>query len=111
MSSYTALTEDFQKEYPYLSKDDIIRLFKRAEGLYLDLAFPFDHSVDSVASIVCSRPRALNWIRDCMIELLERSGCSSAVGYSENGLSFSFDGATVSDRLLSRIKPVVGVVR
>ena len=43
-------------------------------------------------------------------EIAQRNGFNSAIGYRENGITFEFDGAWVSDRLVNSIKPIIGVI-
>lgn len=52
----------------------------------------------------------VNWVLMACDELVERLGFNSATGYKENGVSFTLDGAEVSDRLMGMLKPTVGVL-
>jgi hypothetical protein len=54
---------------------------------------------------------AQQWLLSACDEIVERLGFNSATGYRENGVNWSFDGAQLSDRLVSLIKPTVGVIR
>lgn len=98
--------EAFGKAYPYLQDTEVSAMYNKALNTYLDLAFPFDTTIIDVPK---SRPRAYQWIYDCMVEILERDGASSFVGYSENGLSMSWDSTQISNGLLNRIVGKVGV--
>ena len=106
MTSRLEVLSRFKNKYDYLSSTEIDALYDVAKTTYLDLAFPFEQDITDVPS---DRPRAYTWIYDCMGEILERSGCSSMTSYSENGLSISWDRTGVSNGLLSRVTPKVGV--
>jgi hypothetical protein len=43
-------------------------------------------------------------------EIIERLGFNSAVGYKENGVSWSFDGAQLSNKLCSLVTPISSVI-
>lgn len=96
----------FKKAFSYLCDDEVNLMYSKALNAYLDLAFPFNTDIIDVPQ---SNPRAYQWIYDCMVELLERDGASSLVGYSENGLSMSWDSTQISSGLIKRIVAKVGV--
>lgn len=98
--------ESFKVAYPYLQEEEYKVIYGRALVAYLDLAFPYDTNLVEVPK---SRPRAYQWIYDCMVEIIERDGASSLTGYSENGLSMSWDSSQISSGLRSRIVGKVGV--
>ena len=93
-----------------LTLEDTTAIVNRAKMFYYGLKYPCDPLADEK-----TRPIegffAQNWILSACDELVERLGFNSAVGYRENGVNWSFDGAQLSERLVSLIKPVVGVVR
>lgn len=103
----TAMKSDFKEQYDYLQDNEVDGLYDKALSLYLDLAFPFDHDIIAIPE---TRARAVGWVRDCMIEILDRNGygIGSAKSYSENGLSISFDSSCLSNTLKSRIMPTAG---
>lgn len=103
----TAMKADFKLEYTYLSVEEIERLYQKALGFYCDIAYPFDYTIVAIPE---TRPRAVKWVRDCMVEILERNGCSSVVAYSENGMSMDFGVSEISAGLRSRLVPCVGNV-
>lgn len=93
-------------KYDYLSKPEIDSLFDTAKNTYLSLAFPF---APELMEIPYDRPRAYQWIYDCMEELLEKEGCASMSSYSENGLSITWDGGSgISKSLKAQIVPKAG---
>lgn len=96
----------FMASYKYLDRSEAEIMYQKALGAYLDLAFPFQQNVVDVPS---DRPRAYQWIYDCMVEILERDGASTLTGYSENGLSMTWDSSQISDGLRRRVVGRVGV--
>ena len=95
---------EFSKEYDYLTDDEIDNLCQKALGIYLDLSYPFDQSVETIPE---TRPRAVQWVHDCMQEILERNG-TNAKSYSENGLSIMFDSSMISNGLRNRLTSLAG---
>jgi hypothetical protein len=97
----------FKKKYNYLTESQIDDLYNCSLNLYLSLSFPFDRSITDLPE---EYARDIGIIRKIMTETLERDGLSSVTGYSENGMSFSFDNAHISTQLLSTITPKAKVV-
>lgn len=91
----------FNKLHPYLEIEDVEVIYYKAESIYLSLAFPYCHDLAKVPE---NRSDAYRLILLCMEEILERAGCSSAVSYSENGLSISFGSDGISAFLQNLIK-------
>lgn len=55
-----------------------------------------------------------NWIKKCCYEMLDRVELGAIGGikqYSENGYSFSLDGSSISQALMSEIVPKVGYAK
>ena len=71
--------------------------------------YPIEENIAKTKAYVQRKGHEL-LIEGACDEIVERIGFNSAVGYHENGVSWSFDGAELSDRLISLIKPIVGVV-
>lgn len=107
MTSEYEVKEAFASDYDYITEDDIDILYGVAEKTYLDKAFPF---APDIVKVPDNRPRAYDWIYECMKEISEKSGCSSMKSYSENGISISWDKTGVSQGLLDRITPQAGIV-
>lgn len=97
------------EKYEYLPLEEIARIVEKAKLFYYTLSYPCDDTVDET-----TRPikgfKAEQWILACCDEIIERNGFSSALGYRENGINWSFDGAELSTRLVNMITPVVAVV-
>lgn len=93
-------------KYDYFTSAEINELYNTALGVYLSSAFPYQKDIVELPD---EHIRYLWWIERAMIELIERSGCSSATAYQENGLSITFDGSLISSDLRRYITPKVGV--
>lgn len=105
------LKNNFKRNYSYLTTSDVEDIYETALGIYLSLKFPLHNNVVDIPE---NNIRDINWIRLCMKEILERSGASSAVAYSENGLSIQYDNSMLSSTLMSMlITPMakIGVIR
>lgn len=98
----------FHRKYPHISMTDCDAILVRAVGAFLDLTFPFQRDI---ACIPKSMPRAWSWVYDCMLEITEREGVTSMTGYSENGISMTWDSSQISNGLRNRIVPMVGSVK
>lgn len=101
--------EKVKTKYPYLSEEDALAIVDRAKMFYYSLKFPFNHDIDENVHPIRSFVEK-NWVMSACEELLERQGFNSAVGYRENGVSWTFDGAQISDRLASLIVPEIMVI-
>jgi hypothetical protein len=99
-----------KKQYGYINDNDIKRIVDKAKMFYYGAMFPCEPYVSEN-----TRPFntffAQQWVFTACEELIERLGFNSAVGYKENGISWTFDGAQISDRLMGLIKPTVGVIK
>jgi hypothetical protein len=93
-----------------LTLEDATAIVNRAKMFYYGLKYPCDPLADETTRPI-QRFVDQQWVLTACDELVERLGFNSAIGYRENGVNWSFDGAQLSERLVSLIKPVVGVVR
>ena len=107
MQNEFEVKEAFAELYEYVSTEDIDVLYSIAEKTYLDRAFPFEPNITHIPD---NRPRAYDWVYECMREISEKSGCSSMTHYSENGISITWDKSGVSQGLLDRVTPKVAIV-
>jgi len=96
-----------QNKYNHLSDDDVSSIYDIALAIYLSLSYPFDKSILDIPE---SDLRDMWWIQQCMIEIIERDGISSAIAYKENGLSLNFDSSYISSFLKNSIIPKAGVI-
>ena len=97
-------------KYPWLSVEEVSSIVDKAKMFYYGLKYPCEPLLsESDRPINGLFPQ--NWILSACDEIVERLGFNSATGYSENGVNWTFDGAQLSERLVSLIKPTVGVVK
>lgn len=97
----------FAAKYGYLSAEEVESIYRLALGVYLATLYPYEPSRTEFPE---DRARDVYWIELAMQQIVERSGASSAVAYSENGLSIQFDSSFLVSKDLRRlITPNVGV--
>lgn len=107
MQNEFEVKEAFEQAYGFVSPEDTDVLYSIAEKTYLDRAFPFSPEITHIPE---NRPRAYDWVYECMREIAEKSGCSSMTHYSENGISITWDKSGVSQGLLNRVIPQAAVI-
>lgn len=96
-------------KYPHLDKTDVEQIVDKATMFYYALRYPCDLNVSKETKPINSF-MAERWILSACDEIIERLGFNSATAYHENGLSWTFDGAELSDRLCNLIKPIAQIV-
>lgn len=96
-------------KYPWLSTEEATELVEMATALFYGLRYPCEPNASPETHPINSfmDKRNVLWICD---EIAQRNGFNSSIGYRENGISFTFDGAWLSDRLVNAIKPIIGVI-
>lgn len=97
--------EKVAEKYPHLSKSTVESIVDRAKMFYFGLQYPCEPDVNETTRPIDSFVAKL-WILSACDEMIERLGFSSAVAYKENGMSWSFDSAQLSDKLCNLIKPI-----
>ena len=97
-------------KYPWLSVEECSAIVDKAKMFYYGLKYPCEPLL-SEADRPIKGFMAQNWVISACDEIVERLGFNSATGYRENGVNWTFDGAQLSERLISLIKPTVGVIR
>ena len=98
-----------KSKYPWLSTEEATAIANKARMFYYGLKYPCEPLLSPKEKPIVGF-FAENWILSACDEIVERLGFNSAVGYRENGVNWTFDGAELSDRLVSLIKPTVGVL-
>jgi hypothetical protein len=96
-------------KYSWISPEEAVGLVDNAIGWYYSLRYPCEPNaslenrpIDSFMDI---------WAVERLCdEIAERNGFNTALGYRENGISFTFDGAWISESLRKSIVPIVGVI-
>ena len=97
-----------KKKYDYMDFDEVRLLVNKAKSIAIEQLYPNDFSINY--SNFKFDERLEMWLLDCVDELVERVGISSVTSYKENGMSWTFDRAGVSQALLDRLPRVVGIV-
>lgn len=96
-------------KYSWLTPEECSELVNNAIGWYYSLRYPCEPSASP-------QNRPLDSFMDCWAvericdEIAQRNGFNTALGYRENGISFTFDGAWISESLRQAIVPFVGVI-
>lgn len=98
-----------KSKYSYLSEADIEMFVNKAKMFYYAIKYPCEPDVSEDTRPINTFV-GQQWILSACDELIERMGFSSATAYKENNVSWTFDGAQISDRLISMIKPTIGVL-
>lgn len=96
-------------KYPYMTNSDIESIVDKAKMFYYAIKFPCEPTASEVTRPI-SNFVSQQWVLSACDEIIERLGFNTAIGYRENGVSWTFDGAYLSERLVSLIKPVIGVI-
>lgn len=97
-------------KYPHLPIDDVELFINKAKAIAIDQLYPNDLSINYL-TFDWTNPRFDMWLLDCVDELVERVGISSVTSYKENGMSWTFDRAGVSQALLDRLPRNIGIIR
>jgi hypothetical protein len=98
------------KKYNYMEVDEVRLLLNKAKSLAVEQLYPNDLSVNYL-NFDFDNPRFDMWLLDCVDELVERMGISSVTSYKENGMSWTFDRAGVSQALLDRLPRNIGIIK
>ena len=86
---------EFSVRYPHITEiEDVERIVNKAKFIYYASKFPHETSPEKDHPIKTFMQKEAFWqIAD---ELIDKLGFNSALGYSENGMSWSFDDAWIS---------------
>ena len=104
------LISEVKSKYDYLENKEVERFVNKAKAIAIDQLYPNDLSVNYL-TFDWNNPRFDMWLLDCVDELVERVGISSVTSYRENGMSWTFDRAGVSQALLDRLPRNIGIIR
>lgn len=96
-------------KYPYMTDDDLSNIVDKAKMFYFAIKFPCEPEISEETRPITSFV-GQNWILAACDELIEKFGFNSVVGYKENGVSWTFDNAQISDRLINMLTPTIGVI-
>ena len=104
------LKVEVKNKYSYLEDREVAMFINRAKAIAIDQLYPNDLSINYL-TFDWTNPRFDMWLLDCVDELVERVGISSVTSYKENGMSWTFDRAGVSQALLDRLPRNIGIIR
>ena len=104
------LNVEVKNKYSYLEDREVAMFINKAKAIAIDQLYPNDLSVNYL-TFDWTNPRFDMWLLDCVDELVERVGISSVTSYKENGMSWTFDRAGVSQALLDRLPRNIGIIR
>ncbi len=93
-----------------LKIEDAAAIVNKAKMFYYGLKYPCEPLASEDDKPIVSF-RDQQWILAACEEFVETLGFNSAIGYRENGSSWTLDGAQLSNRLVSIIKPTIGVIK
>ena len=97
-------------KYSYLKDEEVDLFLNKAKAIAIDQLYPSNLSINYL-TFDWTNPRFEMWLIDCVDELIERVGMSSVTSYRENGMSWTFDRAGVSQALLDRLPRNVGLIK
>lgn len=110
MDSRVDLRVATKSKYDYMKDSEIDLFISRAKAIAIDQLYPNDLSINYL-TFDWTNPRFDMWLLDCVDELVERVGISSVTSYKENGMSWTFDRAGVSQALLDRLPRNIGIIK
>ncbi len=98
-----------KNKYSWLTYEEAKDLAENGIGWYFALRYPCESnaSLDNRPIDSFMDFWAIERICD---EIAQRNGFNTALGYRENGISFTFDSAWISESLRKAIVPIVGVI-
>lgn len=97
----------FKSKYDYMKAPEIELLYDIACDIYINYKYPFS-SVSKVSSKDLEKHPT--WFLRCMQEIIDKEGINNVIGYSENGVSVTFDKTGLSQSLIDEIIGEAGVV-
>ena len=96
-------------KYSWLSQDEATELVENAVGWFYALRYPCEPTANDVTRPIDTFMDEWSVRRICD-EIAQRNGFNTALGYRENGIQFTFDGAWISESLRKSIVPTIGVI-
>lgn len=97
----------FHSKYDFMNSDEIGLLYDIACDMYINLRYPFAKVYSVSEKDLLKHP---TWFLRCIQEIIDKEGISNVIGYSENGVSMTFDKTGLSQSLIDEITSVAGVV-
>lgn len=94
----------FKKKYPHIDYSDLEVLEGTAKEILCHLLFKSSKRISKEDKDYAFEEYKY-WILRCMQEMIERMGITSAISYSENGISIRFGSEQLSNELINEIVP------
>ena len=98
----------FHDKYPAIKMEELYLLEGSAKEILIHLLFKSSTKVTETQRAYAYEYYQF-WIIRCMQEMIERSGATSAVSYSENGISISWSQEQISQSLRDEIVPIASI--
>lgn len=98
----------FIKKYPHLRHLDLDTLEGSAKEILCHLLFKSTKRISKEDKEYAYEEHKF-WILRCMQEMIERNGMTSAISYSENGISIRFGSEQLSSELINEIVPFANI--
>lgn len=99
----------FKRKYPHIEHYDLEILEGSAKEILCHLLFKSSKKVSNEDKEYAYEEHKF-WILRAMQEMIERIGATSAISYSENGVSITFGQEQLSTALLNEIVPFTRVI-
>lgn len=103
------IIEELRIKYSWLTYAEVVELSENGLGWYYALRYPCEPNASQENRPINSFMDKWAVERICD-EIAQRNGFNTALGYRENGISFTFDSAWISEALRKSIVPIVGVI-
>lgn len=97
----------FKDKYNYMKSTEIELLYDIACDIYINYKYPFKNVYEVSQKDLQKHP---TWFLRCIQEMIDKEGISNVIGYSENGVSITFDKTGLSQSLLDEIVGEAGIV-
>ena len=98
----------FKSKYNYMKAPEIELLYDIACDIYINTKYPFGDKTTISQKDLEKHP---TWFLRCIQEIIEREGLSNVIGYSENGVSMTFEKTgLISQALTDEIIGEAGVI-
>ena len=85
-----------------MKAEDIDVLYDIAVDTFVNLKYPFEYEISDEKLELESRKHP-TWFLRCIQEMIDKTGISNMIGYSENGVSIKFDKTGLSQSLIDEI--------
>jgi hypothetical protein len=102
------LIQHFQSKYEWLSSDDLDMMYESVVEIFLKLKFPSNYNISVIPDKIYQRNKT--WFARAMQEIIDRNGMTNVVNYKENGNTWDFGRAQLSQALIDEVDPRVSTI-